>query len=133
MTHIIPESKIDLLEGPVVVILVTINPDGHPQATPVWCSYDGRHILVNANKGRRKDKNMRRDPRVTICVLDPANPYRYLEVRGIVEEITEEGGADHIDQLAKLYYGRDDFYNGDEALRARETRVIYKIKPIRAY
>ncbi len=133
MTHIIPQSKLDLLEGPVVVTLVTLNPDGHPQATPVWCSYDGTHIWINSDKGRRKDRNMKRDSRVTICALDPDNPYRYLEVRGVVEEITEEGGAAHINMLSKQYFGRDDFYNGDEARRARETRVIFKIKPLQAH
>lgn len=133
MPSIIPESKLDLLEGAVVVTLVTLNPDGHPQATPVWCSYDGEHIWVNSDKGRRKDLNMRADPRVTVCAIDPQNPYRYLEVRGMVVEITEEGAAEHIDALAKQYFGRDDFYNGDEVRRQQETRVIYKIKPLAAH
>lgn len=133
MTDPIPDDKRDLLDGPVVVTLVTLLPDGQPQATPVWCSYDGTHILVNSAKGRRKDRNMRTDPRVTIMALDPANPYRYLEVRGVVVEITEDGALEHINALSKQYFGREDFFNGDEERRRSETRVIYKIKPLSAH
>jgi PPOX class probable F420-dependent enzyme len=125
----IPEDKKDLLEGSVVVTLVTLMPDGQPQGTPVWCSYDGTHILINSAKGRQKDHNMRSDPRVTVVAIDPENPYRYLEVRGEVVEITEEGALEHINSLAKQYFGRDDFYAGNEAMRGKETRVIYKVRP----
>lgn len=129
----IPEDKKDLLEGPVVVTLVTLMPDGQPQGTPVWCSYDGTYILVNSAKGRQKDHNMRSDPRVSVVAIDPENPYRYLEVRGEVVEITEEGALDHINSLAKQYVGRDDYYAGHEAMRSKETRVIYKVRPTAAH
>jgi len=125
----IPEDKRDLFDNPVVVTLVTVMPDGQPQATPVWCSYDGEYILVNTAKGRQKDINMRERPKATVMVLDPENPYRWLEVRGEIAEVTEEGALDHINMLAKEYFGRDDYYETMPDLRNKETRVIFKIKP----
>lgn len=129
-TLTIPENVQDLLERPIVCTLVTMMPDGQPQATPVWFSYDGTHIWVNSAKGRQKDLNMRERPQVTVLIVDPENPYRYLELRGTVTEITEDGALDHINQLAKAYFGRDEFYAGRMTdLRGKETRVIYKILP----
>jgi len=132
MTVTIPENKLDLLQRPIVCTLVTIMPDGMPQATPVWFSYDGTDVWVNSAKGRQKDINMRERPdKVAVLVVDPENPYRYLEIRGKVIEITEDGALDHINRLAKAYFGRDEFYSGRSAdLRGKETRVIYKIKPM---
>jgi PPOX class probable F420-dependent enzyme len=104
-------------------------PNGQPQATPVWCSYDGEHILINSARGRQKDRNMERDPRVTILVVDPNNVYRWLEVRGRVSQITEEGGVDHINSLSKKYRGNADYYAANPQMRGKETRVIYKIEP----
>lgn len=129
MAVAIPEDKKDLLERPIVVTLVTLMADNQPQATPVWFSYDGTHILVNTAKGRRKDKNMRERPQVTVLIVDPENPYRYLELRGVVEEVAEDGALDHINTLAKRYFGRDDYYTTMPDLRHTETRVIFKIKP----
>jgi PPOX class probable F420-dependent enzyme len=125
----VPESYRDLLDGPVVVALITVMPSGQPQATPVWCSYDGAHVWVNTARGRQKDRNMQRDAKVTVLAIDPKNPYRWLEVRGTVDDVTEDGALEHINQLSKLYYGREDFYAGMPNQRGKETRVIYKIKP----
>ena len=130
MSNVIPDNLKNLLEEPIVVGLVTTMPDGHPQATPVWCSYDDEHILVNSTNSRQKDENMRERPRVTVLAINPENPYNYLEVRGEVVEITEEGALEHIHQLSKLYFNRDDFYANTPELRGKETRVIYKIKPL---
>lgn len=127
----IPERVKDLLERPIVVTLVTVMPDGQPQATPVWFNYDGEHIWVNTARGRQKDRNMTDRPRVTILSVDPDNPYRYLEVRGEVVESTEDGAVDHINALSARYTGRKDYYGGDEKRKAGETRVIYKIRPQR--
>lgn len=127
----IPSAALDLLQRPIVVTLVTIMPDGQPQATPVWFSFDGELIWVNTARGRAKDRNMTERPRVTILSVDPDNPYRYLEVRGEVAEVTEEGGVDHINALSAKYFNRPDFYNGNAEAQARETRVIYKIRPTR--
>lgn len=125
----IPDSHLDLFERPIVVTLVTLMADNQPQATPVWCSYDGRHIWVNTAKGRQKDINMRARAQVTVLALDHENPYRYAEIRGVVDEITEDGALEHINQLAHRYFGRD-FYAKNPAQQERETRVIFKIKPL---
>ena len=103
MSEEIPEKYSDLLKQPTFAHLTTLMPDGSPQVTPVWFDYDGNHVIVNSAKGRVKDRNMRRDPRVAICILDPKNPYRYLEIRGRVGEITESGADAHIDKQAKRY------------------------------
>lgn len=124
-----PQKALDFLQRPIVATLVTLMPDNQPQATPVWYSFDGSHVWVNTARGRQKDHNMAERPQVTLCLVDHDNPYSYVEVRGVVDEITEEGAFDHINLLSMMYFKRADFYNGDEARRARETRVIYKIKP----
>jgi len=105
--------------------LATVMPDGRPQVTPVWVDYDGTHVLVNTAKGRVKDRNMKRDPRVSLAVIDPDNPYHYLEVRGRVVEITEEGADQHIDKMAKKYLGQDKY----PSRQPDEVRVLYKIEP----
>jgi PPOX class probable F420-dependent enzyme len=126
MTRTIPESHYDLLDEPVVVMLATLMPDGRPQVTPVWCDRHDNQIWVNSAVGRQKDLNMRRDGRVTVAVLDPKNPYRYLEVRGHVVEIVESLPAfAHIDKLAQDYLGRPFKFNSPN-----EQRVIYKIEPL---
>ncbi len=127
----IPESIRDLLERPIVVTLVTLMPDNTPQATPVWFNWDGEYIFVNTARGRAKDKNLSERRKATILSVDPSNPYRYLEIRGEVETITEEGGVDHINFLSGRYTGNSDYYKGNTARMNAETRVIYKIKPTR--
>jgi len=127
----IPNDFKDLLERPIVVTLVTLMPDNQPQATPVWFSYDGSHIWVNTARGRQKDRNMSERPQVTVLAVDPDNPYRYMEVRGTVDEATEDGALEHINSLAKRYVGRDDYYAAMPEQRGKETRVVYKIKPVK--
>jgi PPOX class probable F420-dependent enzyme len=125
MPDAIPEKYLDLFNKRAFASLATIMPDGRPQVTPVWCDYDGRHVLINSAKGRVKDRNMRRDPRVSLALIDPDTPYRYLEIRGRVAEITENGADAHIDKLAKKYTGEERYgYR-----RPGEVRVIYKILP----
>src|SRR5690349_10127467 len=109
MPEAIPDKYRDLFEKKAFASLGTLMPDGRPQVTPVWVDYDGTHFIVNSAKGRAKDRNMRRDPRVTLAVIDPDNPYRYLEVRGRVDEITENGADQHIDKMAKKYLGQDKY------------------------
>lgn len=123
----IPESHKDLLERPVVAVLATINPDGGPQASPVWVDYEGGYIRINSAKGRRKDKNMRARPRVSLVFVDPDNPYRYMEIRGRVVKITEEGAREHIDALARRYTGEERFVPANP----NEVRVMYYIEPVR--
>jgi PPOX class probable F420-dependent enzyme len=118
------EKYQDLFTKKAFANLATLMPDGSPQVTPVWVDYDGTHILVNTAKGRVKDRNMRREPRVSLAVSDPENPYRYLEVRGRIAEITEAGADDHINRMAKKYLGQDVY----PYRKPGEVRVLYKIK-----
>ena len=127
MAQPIPESHRDILEKKSLAHLATLMPDGSSQVTPVWCDFDGVHVRVNSARGRRKDRNMRHDPRVSLSLCDPDNPYRDLEIRGQVVEITEDGADAHIDQLAHKYLGLDEYPHR----QAGEVRVIYKIAPER--
>jgi PPOX class probable F420-dependent enzyme len=125
MSQVIPEKYADLFNKKAFASLATVNPDGTPQVTPVWVDYDGKHVIVNSARGRRKDKNMGQNSSVALSIMDPDNPYRYLEVRGRVTEITEEGAAQHIDKMAKKYMGVDKYpYH-----RPGDVRVMYKIEP----
>lgn len=123
----IPDDYKDLFKKKAFAHLGTVMPDGSPQVTPVWCDFDGTHIRINSAKGRVKDKNMRRNKRVALAIMDPDNSYRYLGVRGVVEEITEQGADAHIDSLAKKYLGQDKY----PYRRPGEVRVIYRIRPDR--
>jgi PPOX class probable F420-dependent enzyme len=104
-------------------------PDGQPQLSVVWANYDGEYVKVNTARGRQKDKNISRNPQVTVMVLDPKNPYRYLEVRGVVEEYTEEGAVDHISELSRIYRGTDYYVGSNASRRDHETRVMAKVRP----
>lgn len=132
MTVTIPDSHKDLFEKPVYVALTTVMPDGQPQSTVVWTDYDGEYVRVNVTRGRQKTKNMERNPKVTVLAIDPENPYRWIEVRGMVEEISEQGGVEHINTLSRKYTGRG--YYGDFApaeRRNEETRLLVKIRPVK--
>jgi PPOX class probable F420-dependent enzyme len=125
MAEIIPEKYLDLLKKPAFANLGTIMRDGSPQVTPVWVDFDGKYVRVNSALGRVKDKNMRRDPRVSLSIQDPQNPYRYLEIRGKVEEITQNGADDHINKLSQKYLGKPEY----PYRKPGEVRVLYKIAP----
>jgi PPOX class probable F420-dependent enzyme len=127
MTATIPQGFRDLLGKKAFANLATVMPDGSPQVTPVWFDFDGTHIRINSARGRVKDKNMRRNAQVALAIQDPDNPYRYLGVRGRVEEITEAGADAHIDSLAKKYLGQDRYPNRQPG----EIRVTYRIRPER--
>ncbi len=122
----IPQSHQDLLndEKRAFVFLGTSLPDGSVQVTPVWFNTDGTHFLINTAEGRLKDRNMRARPSVTLCIPDPANPYRYLQVRGKVVDRTTKNAVEHINQLNFKYHG-DPAY----PLQPGMVRVIYKILP----
>lgn len=125
MTAQIPKAYKDILNKRGYAHLATLMKDGSPQVTPVWYDFDGQHIRVNTAKGRLKDKNMRRAKKVALSIQDPDNPYRYLAIRGNIDEITENGADAHIDALAKKYLDKDRY-----PFRAPgEVRVIYKIRP----
>src|SRR5713101_2432077 len=125
MSQVIPEKYRDLFQKRAFASLGTLMPDGRPQVTPVWVDYDGQHVIFNSAKGRQKDRNVRRDPHVALAIMDPDNPYRYLEIRGKVQEITEQGANEHIDKMAKKYLGVDKYPHRHPG----EVRVMYKVKP----
>jgi PPOX class probable F420-dependent enzyme len=122
---VIPQSHADLFKKKAFAHLVTLMPDGAPQVTPVWVDFDGQKVLINTAQGRQKDKNLQRDGRVALSILDPDNPYRYLEVRGKVSGRTLSGADEHIDALAKKYLGKDKY----PFRQPNEVRVIYKVQP----
>ena len=121
----IPKAYLDLFSKPAFAHLVTLMPDGSPQVTPVWVDLDGNTVIINTAKGRLKDRNMKRDPRVALAVSDPANPYRYLQVRGRVSDSTEDGADAHIDKMAKKYLNQDSY----PGRQPGEVRVLYRITP----
>jgi PPOX class probable F420-dependent enzyme len=122
----IPENYLDLVARDKIVfasIALTLA-DGSPQVTPIWFDWDGTHIILNTARGRVKDKVMHRGGKVALLIVDPANPYRYLQIRGSVASETEEGAFDVICDLNLKYRGDRDYPK-----RPGEVRVTYKILP----
>jgi PPOX class probable F420-dependent enzyme len=119
----IPEKYHSLLTSKALAQLATLMPDGSPQLSPVWFDYDGEHIRINTAVGRLKDRNMRRDPRVAISIVDPNEPERALNIRGRVVEISEDANLKHMHGLTRRYRG-DDW-----TAVPGQIRVIYKIRP----
>ncbi len=122
----VPEAYLDLVTTKAPLAhLATIMKDGSPQVTPVWFDYTDGLIRVNSAKGRVKSRNMAEGAKVALSIVDPANGYRYIQIRGTVTRVTEEGGDAHIDSLAKKYLGLDSYpYRS-----AAETRLIFEITP----
>ena len=124
----IPEAFSDLLTTKkAFASLATINADGTPQVTPVWFDWDGSRIRINTAKGRVKDKNLRRTPTMALSIMDPDNPYRYVQVKGRVAAVSESGADAHIDALSKKYLGQDRY----PYRKPGEERVIFTIAPDR--
>jgi len=121
----IPESHKDILLGKNFAHIATLMPDGSPQVTPVWIDFDGEYVVFNTADGRQKARNLDRDGRVAISVHDQANPYRYLQIRGVVASKTTDGADAHIDALAKKYLGQEQY----PMRSAAEQRVIYRVRP----
>ena len=119
----IPEAYRDLFDKKAFAHVATVGADGAPQVTPVWIDYDGTHIRFNTARGRVKDKNLAAQSPVALSIQDPDNPYRYLQVRGRVAEVTEKGADAHIDALAKKYIGQDRYPHRQPG----EVRVTVKI------
>ena len=122
----IPADYLDLLQQKTTFAhLATIMPDGTPQVTPVWFDYTNGKIRVNSAKGRVKVRNMQEGAPVALSILDPDNPYRYIQIRGRVEHVTEEGASAHIDSLAKKYLGKDKY----PWAQPGQVRVTFEIEP----
>lgn len=123
----VPDDAMHLLEGSHLAHVATVNPDGSPQVTPVWVDHDGDTVLFNTARGRLKDRNLARDPRVSISIVDAANPYQPLLIQGKAVEITEEGADAHIDKLAKRYLDEDVYpFRGPG-----EVRLLVRVEPDR--
>ncbi len=132
--HAIPDSHRDLVECPPVAALTTVMPDGYPQTSVVWCDFDGEFVRVSTMRGFQKERNMRRNPRVTLLCYDPREPLRYLEVRGEVAEMTEKGALEHLEGLASKYAGRPMRYFGDcipAEFAETEQPILCRIRPTR--
>ena len=123
----IPDKYSDLFSGPkkAFASIATVMPDGSPQVTPVWFDMEGGRIRVNTARGRTKARNLKPGAKVALAVLDPDNPYRYVQVRGTVVKETESGADAHIDSLAKKYLGQDKY----PFRMPGEVRVIFEIEP----
>jgi PPOX class probable F420-dependent enzyme len=104
--------------------VATVMPDGSPQVTPVWIDYRNGRIAFNTARGRVKDRNLKEGSRIALSIQDPDNPYRYVQVRGTVARVTEEGAIQNIDALAKKYMGVDKY----PFHSPKEKRVIYEIE-----
>lgn len=116
----------DLARGTTIASVTTLLPDGTPMTHPLWIDTDGEHLLLNTEVHRRKFRNVERDPRVTVMMVDPKNPYAYVEVRGhVTETVTGPEARAHIDALAQKYMGQD--YPGT----IESERVILKVTPDR--
>ena len=123
---VIPDKYLDLLtEKKAFAALATIMPDGSPQVTPVWFDYTGGMIRINTARGRVKARNLKERAPVALAIMDPDNPYRYIQIRGRVRRATEQGAAEHIDALAQKYLGKDKY----PFAQPGEVRVMYEIEP----
>lgn len=124
----IPDDCRDLLDRQTFAHVATVLPDGMPHVTPTWVDADDdyEHVLINTARTRRKERNVRNDPRVGVSIIDPDDPYRFLSLWGEVVELTEEGARDHINDLAAQYMGVDEYPNFESDPGAR---VILRIEP----
>jgi PPOX class probable F420-dependent enzyme len=121
----LPDSAKKLIEAKTYANVATLMPDGSPHVTQTWVDHDGDLILINTFDKSQKYKNAKRDPRIALDIVDPANPYNVVMVRGRVVDVTYEGAEDHIDRMAKKYMGTEKY----EARTPDRKRVLIKIEP----
>jgi len=133
MSPTVPDSHKDLFEQPVYAIVTTLQPDGQPQSTVNWIDYDGQHVIFTTATGRQKEKNLANNPKITVMLIDPQNPYRWIEVRGVVEKATTEGATEHIEKMSWKYMNQKYYggYNKKHTSPDQEQRILYRIKPTR--
>jgi PPOX class probable F420-dependent enzyme len=134
MAITIPATHRDLLKARVHGVLSTMLPDGQPQASVVWVDCDDQYVLLNTTLERQKGRNMQRNPRVSLLVVDPKHGERWIEIRGRVIEMTTNGAEAHVDSLTQRYSGEHkqrfygDIYPVEQ--KQKETRVIARIEPV---
>jgi PPOX class probable F420-dependent enzyme len=123
----IPDKYLNLVQQEKAFAnLATVMADGSPQVTPVWFDYTDGLIRVNTAKGRVKSRTLRPGAPVALAIMDPDDPYRYIQIRGRVKRAVEQGADTHIDSLAKKYLGKDSY----PFRQAGEVRVMCEIEPI---
>ncbi len=105
MQEPLPDDLLDLLRKPSPCFVATVMPDGSPQLTQTWVTTDGEHVVINIVEGHQKAKNLARDSRVAVNIVDPDNVFRYYAVRGRVVDMTTEGGSESIDEISQKYLG----------------------------
>ncbi len=128
MTNQIPESAYDLFERPLLCALSTIDADGHPHTVPVWCERDGNNVQVNSPDTTKKSRNMKVGSKVAVLLLDPQQPYHWIEVQGHIIEIKgeSEGAREQINRLSMKYHGKPVY----EAFGGQpQNRLMYVIAP----
>jgi len=126
---VIPEDVVDLLQPPAIAHVATIGPTGAPHVSPVIFAWDGELIRLSMNGDRQKRKNLARDPRVALSIVDPANPFRSVEVRGVVLRIEDDVDYAFNRSISRRYFGAD----GRDKLLPGESRVVVVIRPDRAF
>lgn len=122
---VIPAKYADLLESNALADVATIGPSGEPQVNPVWFGWDGQHLTFSQTTTRQKNKNVQRDPRIALSIVDPKNPYRYLEIRGKVVRIDPDPDRAFINAMAKKYLGQDVYPWHNEG----DERIVVVVKP----
>lgn len=124
----IPDSHIDLLDWDTRAFahVATVGPQGEPQNNPVWFDWDGAHLKFSQTTTRQKYHNLQREKRVSLSILDPDNPYRYLEVRGELDEIEPDPELGFINRMSKKYLGKDRYPSHQEG----DVRVVMKVRPV---
>jgi PPOX class probable F420-dependent enzyme len=122
MADVLSEKSRALIARPVLASLATLNPDGSPQITPLWVDLDGDDVVFNTAQGRKKARNLERDARVAVTVIDPDDQYNVVAFRGTVVDVTTDGADAHIDALAKKYLGVDTYpMRSEDEVRIRVT------------
>lgn len=121
----IPQQHEKILHSDALAHVATIGPKGEPQTTPVWFGWDGTHLFFSQTKGRQKYRNVKRNPQIAISIVDPQNPYHYLELRGKVVRIDEDPDYAFINSMAKKYMGKDTYYDGP----TNDERVVIVVEP----
>jgi PPOX class probable F420-dependent enzyme len=124
----IPETFLDLVDGPRVAALSTIMPDGQPQTTVVWCDYDGESACVNTTLEHQKGRNLSANPKATLLVVDPEDTARYIEIRGEMD-LVQAGALEHLDELTRQYTKHPSYYGHIYPVeqQAKETRIICRL------
>ncbi len=125
MADVLSEKARALIARPVLASLATLNPDGSPQITPLWVDIDGDDVVFNTARGRKKARNLERDSRVAVTVIDPDDQYNVVAFQGTVSDVTTEGADAHIDALAKKYLDADSYPGRTEG----EQRVTFRLTP----